>query len=211
MSAERRGPGSRPPTTRKAESEREGRLQPGRVRQINTAPPAFARPNRMTGTARRLLRLSRLVSRSLREGGRQQNPTSFSRQFQRRAIVNVRYAPSKKGATWKAHGRYVERESAAGDAPRREEDRLGIAKDHTLNKLASEWQAAGDPRLFKIIISPEDGAQADFQRTANDMIAALEAELGSKLQWAGVVHRNTDHSHAHLIVRGITRHGADFT
>src|SRR5215831_1280654 len=117
----------------------------------------------------------------------------------------------KRERPGKAHGRYVERESAAGDAPRREEDRLGMAKDHTLNTLASEWQAAGDPRLFKIIISPEDGARADFERTANDMMAALEAELGSKLQWAGVVHRNTDHSHAHLIVRGITHHGTDFT
>jgi hypothetical protein len=105
----------------------------------------------------------------------------------------------------------VERESASGDVPRREEDRLGMAKDHTLDKLASEWQAAGDPRLFKIIISPEDGARADFGRTASDMMTALEAELGSKLQWAGVVHRNTDHPHAHLIVRGITHHGTDFT
>jgi type IV secretory pathway VirD2 relaxase len=143
--------------------------------------------------------------------GSQQNKTSFGRQFQRRAIVNVRYASAKKGATWKAHGRYVERESAAGDTPRREEDRLGMAKDHTLDKLASEWQAAGDPRLFKIIVSPEDGARADFERTASDMMTALEAELGSKLQWAGVVHRNTAHPHAHLIVRGITHHGTDFT
>jgi hypothetical protein len=210
MSAERPGAGSRPPTTRK-EDERKGRLRPGRARKMNTAMPGFARPSRITGTARRLLRLSRQVSRSLRQPGRQQNQPSFSRQFQRRAIVNVRYAPAKKSATWKAHGRYLERESAAGDEPRREEDRLGMAKDRTLNKLASEWETAGDPRLFKIIISPEDGARTDFQQTANDMMTALEAELGSKLQWAGVVHRNTDHPHVHLIVRGIKEDGTAFT
>jgi hypothetical protein len=146
----------------------------------------------------------------LRQPGRQQKQTSFSRQFQRRAIVNVRYAPAKKGATWKAHGRYLERESAAGDEPRREEDRLGLAQEQTLDALASGWQTAGDPRLFKIIISPEDGAQTDFERTANDMITVLEAEVGSKLQWAGVVHRNTDHPHAHLIVRGIKEDGTAF-
>jgi hypothetical protein len=211
MSAEKPGAGSRPPTTRKAENEREGRLRPGRARKMNTAIPAFARPSRITGTARRLLRLSRQVSRALRQPGRRQKQPSFSRQFQRRAIVNVRYAPAKKGATWKAHGRYLERESAAGGEPRREGDRLGLAQQQTLDKLASEWQTAGDPRLFKIIISPEDGARTDFQRTANDMMTALEAVLGSKLHWAGVVHRNTDHPHAHLIVRGIKEDGTAFT
>src|SRR5215471_18063144 len=90
----------------KRRNEREGRLRPGRVREINRAMPTFARPSRITGTARRLLRLSRQVSRSLRQPGRQQKRTGFSRQFQRRAIVNVRYAPAKKGARWKAHGRY---------------------------------------------------------------------------------------------------------
>jgi hypothetical protein len=43
------------------------------------------------------------------------------------------------------------------------------------------------------------------------MMTALEAAVGSKLQWAGVVHRNTNHPHAHLIVRGIKGDGTAFT
>ncbi len=33
------------------------------------------------------------------------------------------------------------------------------------------------------------------------MIARIEQHTGGLVEWAGVVHRNTDHPHAHLIVR----------
>jgi len=80
-------------------------------------------------------------------------------------------------------------------------DRLGLAQEHSLDSLAGQWQKAGDERIFKIIISPEDPT-VNFQRTASDMIARIEQHTGAPVEWAGVVHRNTDHPHAHLIVRG---------
>jgi hypothetical protein len=80
-------------------------------------------------------------------------------------------------------------------------DRLGLAQEHSLDSLAGQWQKAGDERIFKIIISPEDPA-VNFQRTASGMIARIEQHTGAPVEWAGVVHRNTDHPHAHLIVRG---------
>jgi len=126
-------------------------------------------------------------------------------------IVNVRYASAKTRGAWRAHGKYVERESAAGERGRRDEDRLGLAGDQFLDQVAQEWQAAGDPRIFKIIISPEEGARADFRRTAGELMEALEQYIGSKLEWAGVVHRNTDHPHAHLIIRGVKEDGTPFT
>src|ERR1035441_2002011 len=99
----------------KEKSERSGRLRPGRVRRATTPPP------RITGTARNLFRLVRLVSRSS-PGGAKATPT-FSRSsasakaatFQRRAIVNVRYSSARTPGGWKAHGTYIERESAKGD------------------------------------------------------------------------------------------------
>jgi hypothetical protein len=109
---------------------------------------------------------------------------------------------------------YIERESAKGDRlPSEREaateidnqvpdpDRLGLAQEHPLGRLAESWQKAGDKRIFKIILSPED-ANVDFQRTAADMIARIEQHTGSPVEWGGVVHRNTDHPHAHIIVRG---------
>ena len=128
--------------------------------------------------------------------------------------MNVRYSNAKTPGGWKAHGTYVERESAKGreaddaeqygagnDVQAPSPDRLGLAKERSLDSLAGNWQKAGDQRIFKIIISPED-SDVTFQRTASDMIARIEQHTGAPVEWAGVVHRNTDHPHAHLILRG---------
>jgi hypothetical protein len=40
------------------------------------------------------------------------------------------------------------------------------------------------------------------------MIRALEQRTGERLEWAGIVHRNTDHPHAHIILRGRTQSGS---
>jgi hypothetical protein len=134
--------------------------------------------------------------------------------FQRRAVVNVRYSSSRTQGGWKAHGTYLERESAKGDGQHKEKqtglehdvqsthsDRLGLALEHPLGSLADAWQRAGDERIFKIIVSPEDG-KADFERTIRDRITRIEQHTGAPVQWAGVVHRNTEHPHAHILVRG---------
>jgi hypothetical protein len=192
---------------------RSTKLRPGRVRPTNTSP------RRVTGTAKNLLRLARLVSRSSSRSSRGRNVkgsgsgSSKTSPFQRRAIVNVRYSNAKTPGGWKAHGTYVERESAKGrdvddgkhgaenEVQTASPDRLGLAKEHSLDSLAGLWQKAGDQRIFKVIISPED-SDVDFQRTASDMIARIQQHTGAPVEWAGVVHRNTDHPHAHLIVRG---------
>ena len=136
----------------KEKGERSSRLRPGRVRQTNTPPP------RVTGTAKNLFRLVRLVSRSSPGGAKA--TSAFSRlpasakssPFQRRAIVNVRYASARTPGGWKAHGTYIERESAKGDRlPSEREagteigsqvpdpDRLGLAQEHPLGR----WLKAG--------------------------------------------------------------------
>ncbi|MDQ2835723.1 MAG: hypothetical protein M3Y50_18660 [Acidobacteriota bacterium] len=60
--------------------------------------------------------------------------------------------------------------------------------------------------MFKIILSPEDSS-ADFRESAECVISRIEEYAGGPLAWAGVVHRNTDHPHAHLILRGRTATG----
>jgi hypothetical protein len=108
--------------------------------------------------------------------------------------------------SWKAHGRYLEREGAAGQGGH-EHERLDSQDDRSLHAIADQWQKAGDARMFKIIISPEDGSMADFRAASLDMIRALEQRTGETLEWAGIVHRNTDHPHAHIILRGRTQSG----
>ena len=42
-----------------------------------------------------------------------------------------------------------------------------------------------------------------------DVIARIENQVGDKVEWGGVVHHNTDHPHAHIIVRGRLRSGEE--
>jgi hypothetical protein len=95
--------------------------------------------------------------------------------------VNVRFANGRTPGSWKAHGKYVERDSAKGDVHAKDDqgfakqgagdrsdpaDRLGLAKTQSLASLADSWQKAGDKRIFKIILSPDMSAGAKIDHEA---------------------------------------------
>ena len=190
--------------------ERSGQLRPGRVKQIPSSFP------RMTGTARNLLRLARMVARTSKSGEKSSGTSSYSLSssrtspFQRRAIVNIRYSAARTRGGWKAHGTYIERESAKGDRENPDAERFGLAKEQSLGSLADGWQKTGDRRLFKIILSPEDPG-ANLERTTQGVVMRIEKEVSGTVEWGAVVHRNTDHPHVHMIVRDRLRSGVEFT
>jgi type IV secretory pathway VirD2 relaxase len=124
-----------------------------------------------------------------------------------RCAVRVTYSPNRVRGQWAAHGRYIARESAARESDVKgagfsaATDRVDIAK--TLNA----WQAAGDQRLFKLIISPEFGERLDLRRHTRELVARMEHDLGQRLEWVAVAHFNTDHPHVHVALRGQTDAG----
>jgi hypothetical protein len=105
---------------------------------------------------------------------------------------------------WRAHARYVARESAAGNPHQAGFDRhdQGIDIDSRLGR----WQSAGDQRLWKMIISPEFGDRLDLARLTRDMMDRIERDLKVELEWVAVAHFNTEHPHVHVALRGT---GAD--
>ncbi|MGH7838838.1 MAG: DUF3363 domain-containing protein, partial [Candidatus Binataceae bacterium] len=123
-----------------------------------------------------------------------------------RSMVKVSYARNVRSASWTAHGRYLAREGA------QHEDAKGHGFDSTrddinLSQLLSGWQKAGDPRLFRIIVSPENGAQIDLKEHARELVAQMERDLGTRLEWAAIDHHNTDNPHVHILIRGVTETG----
>ncbi|MFT8809421.1 relaxase/mobilization nuclease domain-containing protein [Gluconobacter sp.] len=67
-----------------------------------------------------------------------------------------------------------------------------------------------DRHHFRFIISPEDAPEmADLDGFTRDLVQQMEADLGTRLDWAAVSHWNTDNPHVHLIVRGVDQGGAD--
>jgi type IV secretory pathway VirD2 relaxase len=125
---------------------------------------------------------------------------SASRQ---RCAVRLTYSPNRISGQWRAHGRYIERESAtqrleAGRGFSATSDAVDV--DATLEG----WQAAGDPRVFKVILSPEVGERLDMKTLARELATQMEIDLQKKLEWCAVEHYNTEHPHVHLAVRGVS-------
>ena len=137
-----------------------------------------------------------------RGAGVQREPQAFTQ----RSVVKVSYARNARSASWAAHGRYLAREGA------QREDAKGLGFDSTrddinLSQLLVGWQKAGDPRLFRIIVSPENGAVLDLKEHARELVAQMERDLGTRLEWAAIDHHDTDNPHVHILIRGITEAG----
>ncbi|MFZ1008584.1 MAG: hypothetical protein WAN65_17210 [Candidatus Sulfotelmatobacter sp.] len=94
------------------------------------------------------------------------------------------YAKNTIAGQWRAHGRYVARESAT-----QESDPKAVGFDDRGESIdiaarLESWQKAGDERLWKLIVSPEFGDKADLKRLTRDLIARMEKDLGTQVEWA---------------------------
>ena len=67
----------------------------------------------------------------------------------------------------------------------------------------------GEKVQFRFIVSPEDGREVDLRTFTRELMAQMEADLGRPLIWTAVNHHNTDHPHAHVVVRGVDRDGKE--
>ena len=55
--------------------------------------------------------------------------------------------------------------------------------------------------MHTLILSPGDNS-IDIREYTRESMEALEDRLGHKLDWYGVIHENTDHHHAHVVIAG---------
>jgi len=83
----------------------------------------------------------------------------------------VTYSSNRVTGHWRAHGKYIVRESASLQF-----DKTGFAAETTdvyIPLRLQEWQGAGDPRIWKLIISPEFGERLDLQRLTRDVMSRM--------------------------------------
>jgi type IV secretory pathway VirD2 relaxase len=126
-----------------------------------------------------------------------------TRPYNQRCAVRVMYSKNAVAGQWRAHGRYVARESATheGDSKAVGFDDRGESID--IAERLESWQKAGDERLWKLIVSPEFGDRADLKRLTRDLVSRMESDLGTEVKWVAVAHYNTEHPHVHMALRGI--------
>lgn len=127
----------------------------------------------------------------------------------RRVIIKSRIVKlaGKGFAAARAHMRYVERDGTTRDGGRGQ--LYGSATDKADGKAFLE-KGEGDRHQFRFIVSPEDGAEYDdLKNLTRRLMARMEEDLGTKLDWVAVDHFNTGHPHTHIIVRGKDDCGKD--
>src|SRR6266536_6481209 len=124
-----------------------------------------------------------------------------------RCAVRVTYSRNKNAGQWKAHGHYLVRERAT---EKTEKNAAGFSRSETRVDIAQRldtWQRAGDERLFKIIVSPEFGDRINLESHTRALMARMERDLKTELEWVAVIHYNTEHPHAHIALRGVDHGG----
>jgi type IV secretory pathway VirD2 relaxase len=106
-----------------------------------------------------------------------------------------------------AHLRYIEREGV--DRQGGPGHAYGPTTD-AADTAAFEERGHEDRHQFRFIVSPEDAEQLDDLRTyTRHLMARVEADLGTRLDWVAVDHWNTDNPHTHVVLRGKDDTGKD--
>jgi type IV secretory pathway VirD2 relaxase len=124
-----------------------------------------------------------------------------------RCAVRVTYSRNKNAGQWRAHGHYLARERAT---EKREKKAAGFSRSERSVDIAKRldvWQRAGDERFFKIIVSPEFGDRIDLDDHTRQLMALMERDLKTELEWVAVIHYNTEHPHVHITLRGVDQGG----
>lgn len=143
---------------------------------------------------------AQMTSRRRRPGGQGSGRT---RPHLQRCAVRVTYTKNSTRGQWRAHGRYVTRESATHEGDPRAVGFNATEESIDIAARLEVWQKANDERLWKLTVSPEFGDRVDLKRLTRDLISQMETDLGTRLEWMPAAHFNNEHPHVHIALRGV--------
>ncbi|MBL6851799.1 MAG: DUF3363 domain-containing protein [Alphaproteobacteria bacterium] len=129
----------------------------------------------------------------------------------RRVVIKarvVRHKGSKfRSAPLAKHISYLKREGVTREG---QEAQLFDARSDEADVKAFAERCEDDRHHFRFIVSPEDAPEmADLKTFTRKLVKEAERDLGTKLDWVGVDHWNTDNPHIHVLVRGKLSTGKD--
>ncbi len=188
--------------------------RPIRLRPRRSKANPNDNPRRYVGALGSLLRFLQMKKRQRKTGGHSQShsrppwQSPPARVYNQRVSVRVTYTKNKTPGQWKSHGHYIARDSATkGSDPAAagfDATRANVNIPATLNI----WQLARDERIFKIIVSPEFGERLNLQDQTRQLLARMEKDLATPLEWVAAAHFNTEHPHVHIALRGRDQTGS---
>ncbi|MBA4221704.1 MAG: type VI secretion protein, partial [Methylobacterium sp.] len=100
---------------------------------------------------------------------------------------------SARAAPLAAHLSYLRRDGVTRDG---EKARLFGPEGDNVDARDFAARCEDDRHHFRFIVSPEDAVDmADLKDHARELMGQMEKDLGTKLDWVGVDHWNTDNPH----------------
>jgi type IV secretory pathway VirD2 relaxase len=167
-----------------AAAQRAGGLGAGRARSSGVGFSTFGR-----GRAASIRAAHRL-------GGRARN-----------VVIKARVVRHGGRSSLGAHLDYLQRDGVTRDGER---GMLFGTEGDEFDRSEFTARCEDDRHHFRFIISPEDAGQMrDLKTFTRELMTQMEQDLGTRLDWRGVEHWNTDNPHVHVIVRGVGQDGRD--
>jgi type IV secretory pathway VirD2 relaxase len=126
----------------------------------------------------------------------------------RRVIVGARYMRMFGHLdAARVHLQYIVRDGVSRDG------KGGRAYDATSDDAAIKpflRRSRFDRHQFRLLVSPEDGARLqDLKSFIRNLMAQVQYDLGTQLDWIAANHFNTGYPHAHIVIRGRDDRGKD--
>ncbi|WP_288048236.1 VirD2 family relaxase/mobilization nuclease [Acidiphilium sp.] len=194
-------------------------IRPGRIRHGNQGAK---RPKSFVGEVMRAAKKAGHVGESFGRGksgasrsrfgrGRRAALSLSLRSTSRRVVMKARvvrhHGTRFRSAPLPKHITYLKREGVTRDGA---DARMFDANSEVADERAFAERCEDDRHHFRFIISPEDAAELENLRGfTRELMADVERDLGTRLDWAAVDHWNTDNPHVHVLIRGRADDGQD--
>ncbi len=195
------------------------RVRPGRIRDSHRGA---RRPKTFVGEVMRAAKKAGHIGKSFGRGSAGTDGSRFGRG--RRAALSLSLPPTARRVVTKArvvrhhgtrfrsaplprHIAYLKREAVTRDGA---DARMFDARSEAADERAFGERCEDDRHHFRFIVSPEDAAQlADLRTFTRELMADVERDLDTRLDWVATDHWNTDNPHVHVLVRGKAEDGED--
>jgi type IV secretory pathway VirD2 relaxase len=194
------------------------RIRPGRIRDKGRGSP---KPKTFVGEVMRAAKRAGHVGTGFgRQGrgigsrfgrGRSAALSLSLRSPSRRVVMKARvvrqFGTRFRSVPLPRHMSYLKRDGVTRDGA---EARMFDANSDAADERAFAERCKDDRHHFRFIVSPEDAAELENLRTfTRELLADVERDLGTKLDWMAVDHWNTDNPHVHVLIRGRADDGQD--
>ena len=193
----------------------EFRIRPGRIRSTRAqqARPFIAQALAAAQKAGgRVSRSGKVTSGNRSHFGRGQRASIQANRMltgrSRNVVIKTRVVRhTARSAPLAAHLNYLGRDGVTRDG---EKAHLFGPEGDDMDAGAFVERCKDDRHHFRFIVSPEDAVEMiDLRDHARELMAQMEKDLGTRLDWVAVDHWNTDNPHTHIILRGRMDDGQD--